>query len=47
LGVFPLLFHLLSVIKNKDPKTLDPELKKVALATFALSLLIFISYSLG
>jgi len=28
LGVFPLLFHLLSVIKNKDPKTLDPELKK-------------------
>lgn len=47
LGVFPLLFHLLSVIKNNDPKTLDPELKKVALATFALSLLIFISYSLG
>ena len=47
LGVFPLLFHLLSVIKNKDAKTLDPELKKVALATFALSLLIFISYSLG
>ena len=47
LGVFPLLFHLLSVIKNKDPKTLDPELKKVALATFALSLLIFISFSLG
>jgi len=47
LGVFPLLFHLLSVIKNKDPKTLDPELKKVALATFALSLLIFISFSVG
>ncbi len=47
LGVFPLLFHLLSVIKNNDPKTLDPELKKVALATFALSLLIFISFSLG
>jgi len=32
---------------NEDPKSLDPELKKVALTTFFLSILIFISFSLG
>lgn len=46
-GLIPLLIHLLTVIQNKDPKTLDPELKKVALTTFGLSVLIFISFSLG
>lgn len=46
-GLIPLLIHLGTVIKNKDPKTLDPELKKVALATFGLAVLIFISFSLS
>ncbi len=32
----PLLFHLKRVIQNEVPKELDPELKKVALNTFAL-----------
>lgn len=36
----PLIKHLITVHKNKDPKALDPELKKVALSTFALSILL-------
>jgi 1,4-dihydroxy-2-naphthoate octaprenyltransferase len=36
----PLIKHLITVYKNKDPKALDPELKKVALSTFALSILL-------
>jgi len=39
--------HLITVIKNSDPKQLDPELKKVALSTFLLSVLIFITLYLG
>lgn len=35
----PLVLHLRRVVKNEDPKTLDPELKVVALSTFAVSLL--------
>jgi len=35
----PLLFHLRRVIKNDSPALLDPELKKVALSTFAFSVL--------
>lgn len=46
-GLIPLLIHLGTVINNKDPKTLDPELKKVALTTFGLAVLIFISFSLS
>jgi len=46
-GLIPLFIHLGTVIKNKDPKTLDPELKKVALTTFGLAVLIFISFSLS
>jgi 1,4-dihydroxy-2-naphthoate octaprenyltransferase len=37
---FPLLLHLNRVYQNKDPKLLDPELKKVALSTFFLSVLL-------
>ena len=44
-GLIPLLIHLGTVINNKDPKTLDPELKKVSLTTFGLAVLIFISFS--
>jgi 1,4-dihydroxy-2-naphthoate octaprenyltransferase len=36
----PLVKHLRTVYKNKDPRALDPELKKVALSTFALSVLL-------
>lgn len=36
----PLTKHLLNVYKNQDPRALDPELKKVALSTFALSVLL-------
>ena len=36
----PLTLHLIRVHKNQDPKFLDPELKKLALSTFALSVLL-------
>lgn len=35
----PLIFNLVTVCKNKNPKLLDGELKKVAISTFAYSLL--------
>lgn len=38
----PLLMHLNKVAKNKEPRDLDPELKKVALSTFFLSVLLCI-----
>ncbi len=40
---FPLLIHVGVVKKNRKPELLDPELKKVALTTFLLSIL----FSLG
>jgi len=40
IAYIPLIKHLITVYKNKDPKALDPELKKVALSTFALSILL-------
>ena len=40
LAYIPLIKHLSTVAKNKNPKELDPELKKVALSTFALSVLL-------
>ena len=39
LAFIPLIFHLLRVVNNEDPKLLDPELKIVALSTFAISTL--------
>ena len=36
----PLTQHIIHVYKNQDPKLLDPELKKLALSTFALSVLL-------
>jgi 1,4-dihydroxy-2-naphthoate polyprenyltransferase len=36
----PLIKHLKTVYNNKNPADLDPELKKVALSTFALAILI-------
>jgi 1,4-dihydroxy-2-naphthoate octaprenyltransferase len=37
---FPLISHLMTVHRNKNPKLLDPELKKLAISTFLLSLLL-------
>lgn len=42
LALIPLLHHLMRVSKIENPAAFDPELKKVALSTFALALLIFI-----
>ena len=39
--------HLIRIIKISDPKQFDPELKKVALSTFFLSVLIFITLLIG
>ncbi|MBC5862918.1 1,4-dihydroxy-2-naphthoate octaprenyltransferase [Flavobacterium turcicum] len=40
LAYIPLIKHLKTVQTNQNPKELDPELKKLALSTFALSLLL-------
>lgn len=39
LAYIPLIKHLITVYKNQEPRILDPELKKLALSTFALSIL--------
>jgi 1,4-dihydroxy-2-naphthoate octaprenyltransferase len=36
----PLIIHLRTVYKNQNPKLLDSELKKLALSTFLLSILL-------
>ncbi len=36
-----LIYHLRTVMRTTDPKDFDPELKKVALSTFALAILLF------
>lgn len=43
LAYIPLVKHLITVGKNQEPKVLDPELKKLALSTFALSVLLALS----
>jgi len=40
LAYIPLTRHLLTVYRNKEPRLLDPELKKLALSTFLLSILL-------
>ena len=40
LAYIPLTKHLITVYKNQEPRALDPELKKIALSTFALSVLL-------
>ena len=40
IAYYPLLKHLKTVYNNKNPKELDPELKKVAVSTFTLSVLL-------
>ncbi|WP_103068087.1 1,4-dihydroxy-2-naphthoate octaprenyltransferase [Aquimarina sediminis] len=43
IAFIPLIVHMIKVAKTKDSEVLDPELKKVALSTFLLSIL----FSLG
>lgn len=40
LAFIPLTKHLITIYKNQEPRALDPELKKLALSTFALSILL-------
>lgn len=40
LAYIPLTNHLITVSKNQEPRVLDPELKKLALSTFLLSVLL-------
>jgi 1,4-dihydroxy-2-naphthoate octaprenyltransferase len=40
IAYLPLVKHLITVRKNQNNKLLDPELKKVAMSTFALSVLL-------
>ena len=39
IGFVPLLLHVKRVVKNREPKKLDPELKILALSTFAIAVL--------
>ncbi len=43
IAYIPIILHLVRVAKNKEPKLLDPELKKLALSTFLLSILLSLS----
>ena len=47
LAYVPFLIHLKTVAKNTVPRDLDPELKKVALGTFFLSVLLCIAMQLS
>ena len=40
LAYIPLTKHLITVHKNQEPRALDPELKKLAVSTFVLSVLL-------
>jgi 1,4-dihydroxy-2-naphthoate octaprenyltransferase len=40
---FPLISHLITVYKTTNSKLLDPELKKLAISTFLLSILLSLS----
>ena len=44
LAYIPLAVHLLKIGRVSDPSQLDPELKKIALSTFLLSLLFYFTY---
>ncbi|MCK0159403.1 1,4-dihydroxy-2-naphthoate octaprenyltransferase [Allomuricauda sp. F6463D] len=46
LAFVPLLIHLRKVMMTKNPGNLDAELKKVALSTFLLAILFFISVNI-
>jgi 1,4-dihydroxy-2-naphthoate polyprenyltransferase len=46
LAYIPFIIHIKTVAKNTEPRNLDPELKKVALGTFFLSVLLCIALQL-
>jgi 1,4-dihydroxy-2-naphthoate polyprenyltransferase len=46
LAYIPLIIHFIMVYKNKEPKLLDSELKKLALTTFLLSILMGLGHLL-
>lgn len=46
LAYIPIFKHLYTVYNNKNPKKLDPELKKLALSTFLFSLLLGLGFLL-
>ncbi|WP_340063029.1 1,4-dihydroxy-2-naphthoate polyprenyltransferase [Ascidiimonas aurantiaca] len=46
IAFIPITLHILRVYKNKDPKKLDPELKKLALSIFFFALLFAISINI-
>ncbi|MEX2350188.1 MAG: 1,4-dihydroxy-2-naphthoate polyprenyltransferase [Flavobacteriaceae bacterium] len=43
MAFIPILVHAKTVMFNRNPETLDPELKKIALSTFLFSVLFFIT----
>lgn len=43
IAYLPISSHLIRVYKNKEPKLLDPELKRLAISTFLLSILLSLS----
>lgn len=45
LAYTPIFIHLTTVKKNNSPVLLDPELKKLALSTFLLAILFYISFN--
>jgi 1,4-dihydroxy-2-naphthoate octaprenyltransferase len=50
IGLIPglvLIIHLRKVMQTRDPKEFDPELKKVALATFGIAVLTAIGLMIG
>ena len=47
LAIIPLIVHFISVLKNSKPKFFDPELKKLSLSIFLLSLLVSLSFYLA
>ena len=50
IGIVPfvlLLLHVRKVMATKDPKEFDPELKKVALSTFAVAILTSVGLMIG
>ena len=46
IAYIPIFKHLVTVVKNKNPQELDPELKKLALSTFLFSILFGIGFIL-
>lgn len=44
IAYIPLFIHIMKINKNKDPKLLDPELKKLALTTVLLAILMGVGH---